>query len=396
MVRSTAALAALLILPGFVLAQDAPVDGGEGDDHTVERGESLWNLARRYYENPFEWRRIYEANDGSIEDPHWIYPGQRFTIPGFEGTAVTGVQVNGDTPAGAGDADGAGAGDEVAAAGAGGPYPGPGDPTVFSRPPREDTPTPDDRTAFYGSLQDQERAQRGGVIGGEAPEHLAVSRDVFYSAPWLISDDRAEQTRFPGQIAALSGVREQARAGNTIHPHDEVEIRWSGQDLPGQGELLQLVRVIRSESGLGQVVEPSALARVVERGDSAVIGVVLNAYTRPRTSDRVVRAPAFPLEPGQYAENADDFTAVLRGFARDRVMQQIGEVGFIEAGASDGVRVGDVFAHEVSRGEGWSSDIAVRFQVVRTFEDRSSVRVTSVREPDFPTGVEVRRVGRMP
>lgn len=50
-------------------------------EYTVERGDSLWKIAERYYGDGNQWRRIYEANEDQIDDPDVIHPGQTFTIP---------------------------------------------------------------------------------------------------------------------------------------------------------------------------------------------------------------------------------------------------------------------------------------------------------------------------
>lgn len=49
--------------------------------HTVVPKDNLWNLAKRYYENPFRWRAIHAANTSIVKDPHWIYPKQILVIP---------------------------------------------------------------------------------------------------------------------------------------------------------------------------------------------------------------------------------------------------------------------------------------------------------------------------
>lgn len=49
--------------------------------YTVVSGDTLWDIARRYYGNGALYPRIFEANRGIISDPHWIYPGQTFIIP---------------------------------------------------------------------------------------------------------------------------------------------------------------------------------------------------------------------------------------------------------------------------------------------------------------------------
>lgn len=59
----------------------APEARTGGRTHVVEKGESLWAIAERYYGNGNEWPRIHEANRERIEDPDVIHPGWELTIP---------------------------------------------------------------------------------------------------------------------------------------------------------------------------------------------------------------------------------------------------------------------------------------------------------------------------
>ena len=49
--------------------------------HTVADGDTLWYLSQKYYGDPFKWRRLYNANIGSIPNPDQIYPGNELDIP---------------------------------------------------------------------------------------------------------------------------------------------------------------------------------------------------------------------------------------------------------------------------------------------------------------------------
>jgi hypothetical protein len=49
--------------------------------HTVKEGDTLWDIAGFYYQNPFLWPYIWRANLTKVADPHWIYPDQAFMIP---------------------------------------------------------------------------------------------------------------------------------------------------------------------------------------------------------------------------------------------------------------------------------------------------------------------------
>jgi nucleoid-associated protein YgaU len=50
--------------------------------YVVQRGDSLWAIATRFYGNGIHWPTIYYANSSVIgNNPNLIYPNQRFTIP---------------------------------------------------------------------------------------------------------------------------------------------------------------------------------------------------------------------------------------------------------------------------------------------------------------------------
>jgi len=48
--------------------------------YTVERGDSLWKIAARFYGQGGSWRRIYEDNMAVIKNPHRLYAGQKLII----------------------------------------------------------------------------------------------------------------------------------------------------------------------------------------------------------------------------------------------------------------------------------------------------------------------------
>lgn len=57
-------------------------------EHEVVKANTLWDLSVHYYKDPWKWPVIYEANKDRIKDPHWIYPGQVFVIPGLDITVM--------------------------------------------------------------------------------------------------------------------------------------------------------------------------------------------------------------------------------------------------------------------------------------------------------------------
>lgn len=49
--------------------------------HIIVPGDTLWDLAGQYLENPWLWPQIWDVNR-YITDSHWIYPGDPILIPG--------------------------------------------------------------------------------------------------------------------------------------------------------------------------------------------------------------------------------------------------------------------------------------------------------------------------
>jgi LysM repeat protein len=53
------------------------------ETYTIAKGDTLWDLAKRFYGNPYLWPQLWEKNQ-YILDAHWIYPGDPL---------VTGIKV---------------------------------------------------------------------------------------------------------------------------------------------------------------------------------------------------------------------------------------------------------------------------------------------------------------
>lgn len=49
--------------------------------HTVQGGESLSLIAKKYYKDPMKYKAIFEANTNILKNPDIIQPGQELTIP---------------------------------------------------------------------------------------------------------------------------------------------------------------------------------------------------------------------------------------------------------------------------------------------------------------------------
>jgi len=57
--------------------------------HTAKKGDTLWDISKRYYHNPYQWPRIW-AQNRQIQNPHWIYPGDHIRLKGGFGVKTVG------------------------------------------------------------------------------------------------------------------------------------------------------------------------------------------------------------------------------------------------------------------------------------------------------------------
>jgi len=74
--RLLVACAALLVLDaGMARGADIVLAPAVPDRYVVQRGDTLWGIARKFLRDPWRWPDIWRLNRDQIRNPHWIYPG---------------------------------------------------------------------------------------------------------------------------------------------------------------------------------------------------------------------------------------------------------------------------------------------------------------------------------
>jgi nucleoid-associated protein YgaU len=63
------------------LGLQAPEPVETTEFYTIQRGDTLWKIAKQYYGNGSKYPLIFEANREVIKNPDLIYPGQVVRIP---------------------------------------------------------------------------------------------------------------------------------------------------------------------------------------------------------------------------------------------------------------------------------------------------------------------------
>jgi nucleoid-associated protein YgaU len=58
--------------------------GGGQQTYTVEKGDNLSSISKRFYGKSKYWKQIFDANRDTIENPDLIYPGQTINLPAID------------------------------------------------------------------------------------------------------------------------------------------------------------------------------------------------------------------------------------------------------------------------------------------------------------------------
>ena len=64
----------------------APGSGQTPELHVVQKGDTLWSLCSKYFNDPWRWPRLWAANP-VITNPHWIFPGDIIRLGGGNASA---------------------------------------------------------------------------------------------------------------------------------------------------------------------------------------------------------------------------------------------------------------------------------------------------------------------
>lgn len=63
------------LLPALTFADTLAIRDNAPDRYVVVKGDTLWDISSKFFEDPWKWPQIWGLNKDSIKNPHWIYPG---------------------------------------------------------------------------------------------------------------------------------------------------------------------------------------------------------------------------------------------------------------------------------------------------------------------------------
>jgi hypothetical protein len=357
-------------------AWNPPTPAPEDQVHVIVRGDTLWDLAAKYYGNAYLWPQIWEKNQ-YVLDAHWIYPGDPL---------VLGLNV---APA-----------DSLAQGGAGtdGSDGGPGDAAVAPPPgaltaaEAAGAPVPlGAETDIYcqGYIGELDETFAFSIVGSEF-DALGLQRRALKA-----SAGASVQTPYgpvgtvkigltAGDIIYVDGGRAKGLTPGALFtavaPQQPVIHPLRGEVVGRYHRYLGRVRIL-------SVQETTAIAEIVQTCDPMVVGTVLQPFEPepvPLGRSTAMRPVNFPTS----AENLEGAPSIV--YVRDDILALAADhVVHIDVGEEDAIP-GDMYTiYRENRpglppivvGELAVLSVHKRFSVAKILESRHLVRIGDRLDP---------------
>ncbi|HEX9669545.1 MAG TPA: LysM peptidoglycan-binding domain-containing protein [Thermoanaerobaculia bacterium] len=335
------------------------------DVHVIQRGDTLWDLAARFYRDPYLWPQLWERNQ-YILDAHWIYPGDPLVL----GIEVSPVQ----------------------------------DLTELGEPLVEEAPA-------------EETADTGGVLSAgaaaAAPAPLGAESDIYCSGfigeldqdfrfsivgseyDSLDPDLWGQRPRRVGTFGPIGSVKYGLSTGDVVYldggqagglrpgevftvvlPADTVRHPVSRETV---GRLYRYTGRVRVLS----VQEESAIAEVVHTCDPAVL---VGARLIPFEEEPVPLGRRTAGRPVNYPSSEEQLAGARVVLMGDDEMYSLGQdhVVFIEGGSDADLTPGDVFTvYRMNRVPGMPPIVLGEVAVLSVHARSSVAKIIESRYPIF-------------
>jgi nucleoid-associated protein YgaU len=308
---------------------------GSPEEYVIQKGDTLWDLSQKFLSNPWYWPKIW-SNNPYIENPHWIYPGNKLRIVPGEGgqQAPAQVQTPADQKPGVDTASASAAPEEQQQQAAAEPAPQSPDLEVVSKKSLESnsntvsvsgklafTPPPVVMVRASGLVSPDELADSGSIAASFEEREMLSTYDTAY-------------VKFRGEAPVKVGDKL-----ILFRPDGVIEHPITHHKLADKTKTVGIVKVLTIKGDV-VTVQIERVFEEIQRGDRA----------RPWSAQDKRVAP----RPNTAEVSGVIVSAVNPGLTTYGEANEV----FIDKGAADGVQDGNTFA-VVRRGDGLSNAMVV-------------------------------------
>ena len=343
--RSTAQQVASAGVPLSELAANAP------DSHTVQRGDTLWDISKLFLKSPWRWPELWGMNLDQVRNPHLIFPGQ-----------VLVLEKTGDR-----------ARLRVAQAGSGAPS------NTVRLSPRVRSNTLD--SGAIGSIPLH-------LIGPFLTEAVIFSDDELLRAPRIVAAQEGYVTMSQGQLAYVLGE---------LGPSSGYRLFREPQPLHDL-DTRELLGYEARYVGTAEFVRPGD-SRVDDRGQTVAVPATVSIQSvrmEAGVGDRLAPLPARDLQAYAPHHPSEPMSGRVLQIYGDALSAGQNQIVALNRGERDGVERGHVLAlwrqgdRRVKQIDGQRTELQLPNEqngllfVFSVFERTSYALILSVNVPVFP------------
>jgi hypothetical protein len=249
-------------------AWNPPVPAATDQVHVVVKGDTLWDIAAKYYGNAYLWPQVWEKNK-YILDAHWIYPGDPLVlglnVAPVDNLAQNGTAgaANGETPGGASTATPPPPGVVGAEAAVGSPVPLGGETDIYCQ----------------GYVGDLDESFPYALVGSEY-DALSIEPEHHAKTGWKASSFASENLTTKigltsGDIVYVDGGKARGLSAGSLFtvvaPDHEVLHPRTGSVIGRYYRYVGRLRIL-------SVQETTAIAEIVQSCDAIVDGALLQPF----------------------------------------------------------------------------------------------------------------------
>lgn len=355
------ALAVAVIAAASPALAQAPVE--RPSTHTVKRGDTLWDLAQTYLGDAFQWPQIYKLNTDIIKNPHWIYPGQVFKLPG--GTMGTNEVAGAPATAARSGAERRGA------------------MSIFNKD-------------YYGRAANQSR-----MSALVRAARTAVRPGDFARSPFIWSDGG------PGGAGVLEGTAEPAGIARTlslraIQYQEDVFVTMPKGVAAAVGQRLLIYRLDATVPGQGQVVVPTGEMTITSLMDGRrVHATVVQKFEDVYSGHHVIEIDTLRMPLNVFPTRVEfGISMRVSWIYADPKLSNVGAALILSASSAQGLVPGDQVTltrpRPVDTGVDLPEEELAIAQITRVTPWGASAVILTVRDAGVTVGMKAKVTAKMP